>query len=101
MAEPIRVTVRRGETVESTHRVHAVAVRDGEVVSSAGDPELVTFLPPAAKPIQALPLARAREDLDDRDLAIASASHLADDQQLEAGSALLATAAGTPEDREC
>ena len=31
MAEPIRVTVLRGETAESLHRVHAVAVRDGKV----------------------------------------------------------------------
>ena len=75
MAEPIRVTALRGGTVESVHRVHAVAVRDGEIVSSAGDPGLVTFMRSAAKPIQAMPLARAREDLDDRDLAIASASH--------------------------
>src|SRR5262245_36768662 len=100
MAEPIRVTVLRGETVESAHRVHAVAVRDGDVVASAGDPDLVTFMRSAAKPIQALPVARAREDLDDRDLAIASASHLADKQQLEAVRALLAKAPATEEDFE-
>jgi len=101
MAEPIRVTVLRGETVESEHRVHAVAVRDGDIVASAGDPDLVTFMRSAAKPIQALPLARAREDLDDRDLAIASASHLADAQQLEAVQALLAKAPATEDDLEC
>ena len=33
----------------------------------------------SSKPIQALPLARARDDLDERDLAIASASHRATD----------------------
>ena len=66
MAEPVRVTVLRGETVESEHRVHAVAVRDGDIVASAGDPDLVTFMRSAAKPIQALPLARAREDLDEQ-----------------------------------
>ena len=101
MAKPIRVTVLRGETVESAHRVHAVAVRDGQIVASAGDPDLVTFMRSAAKPIQALPLARAREDLDDRDLAIASASHLADDGQLEAVRALLAKAPATKDDLEC
>ena len=42
MAEPIRVTVLRGETAESLHRVHAVAVRDGKVEASAGDPGFVT-----------------------------------------------------------
>jgi L-asparaginase II len=101
MAEPIRVTVLRGDTVESAHRVHAAAVRDGQVVASAGDSDLVTFMRSAAKPIQALPLSRAREDLGDRDLAIASASHLADDAQLEAVRALLAKAPAAEDDLEC
>jgi L-asparaginase II len=81
--------------------VHAVAVRDGQVVASAGDPGLVTFMRSAAKPIQAQPLARAREDLDERDLAIASASHLADKTQLAAVEALLAKAPATEDDLEC
>ena len=101
MAEPIRVTALRGETVESVHRVHAVAVKGGKVVASAGDPGFVTFMRSAAKPIQAQPLARAREDLDDRDLAIASASHLADEAQLAAVKALLAKAPATEDDLEC
>jgi L-asparaginase II len=101
MAEPIRVTVRRGQTVESVHHVHAVAIRDGEVVAEAGDPDLVTFMRSSAKPIQAMPLVRAREDLDERDLAIASASHLADEAQLEAVRALLAKAPATEADLEC
>lgn len=101
MAEPIRVAARRGGTVESVHRVHAVAVRDGEVVGAAGDPAFVTFLRSSAKPIQALPLARERADVDDRDLAIASASHVASDQQLAAVRALLAKAEATEDDLEC
>jgi L-asparaginase II len=101
MAEPIRVTALRGEIVESVHRVHAVAVGDGEVVASAGDPSLVTFMRSAAKPIQAQPLARARGDLDERDLAIASASHLGDDAQLAAVQALLEKARATEDDLEC
>jgi L-asparaginase II len=101
MAEPIRVTVLRGQTVESEHHVHAVAVREGRLEASAGDPELVTFMRSAAKPMQALPLARARADLDDRDLAIASASHLADDHQLVAVTALLAKAPATEDELEC
>ena len=101
MAEPIRVTALRGETVESVHRVHAVAVKGGKVVAAAGDPGFVTFMRSAAKPIQAQPLARAREDLDDRDLAIASASHLADKTQVAAVKALLAKAPATEDDLEC
>ena len=101
MAEPIRVTALRGETVESVHRVHAVAVKGGKVVATAGDSGFVTFMRSAAKPIQAQPLARAREDLDERDLAIASASHLADEAQLAAVKALLAKAPATENDLEC
>ena len=99
--EPLRVLVRRGGVVESVHRVHAVAVRDGEMVEAAGDPGLVTFARSAVKPLQAVPLARARDDLDDRDLAIASASHVAGEAQLEAVRALLAKAPAGEDELEC
>ncbi len=99
--EAIRVAARRGGIVESIHGVHAVAVRDGEVVDAAGDPAFVTFLRSSAKPIQAVPLARDRDDVDDRDLAIASASHVASDEQLAAVRALLAKAEATEDDLEC
>src|SRR3954451_24905954 len=92
MAEPISVAVTRGATVESRHAVHAVAVRDGAVVAERGDGGLVTFMRSSAKPFQALPLARAREDLEEGDIAIPPASHLAGGEQLEAVRALLAKA---------
>jgi L-asparaginase II len=99
---PIVVEVRRGGQVESRHRVHAVLVdADGEIVSAAGDPELVCFLRSSAKPIQALPLVRARDDLDERDLAIASASHLAQPMHLDAVRALLAKAPAAERELEC
>jgi L-asparaginase II len=101
MADPISVLVRRGATVESRHVVHAVAVQEGAVVAERGDGGLVTFMRSAAKPFQALPLARAREDLDQRDLAIASASHLAGGEQLEAVRALLAKAPAGEDELEC
>ncbi len=101
MAEPISVAVRRGGTVESVHRVHGVAVRDSEILHTAGDANLVTFMRSAAKPIQAHPVARERTDLDERDLAIASASHLADEAQLASVRALLDKAPATDEDLEC
>jgi L-asparaginase II len=93
--------VRRGEVVEAVHRVHAVAVRDGAVIAEAGDPQLVAFMRSSSKPLQALPLARARADADARDLAIASASHLAGDAQLEAVRALLAKAPAEVAELEC
>jgi L-asparaginase II len=101
MEPPISVLVRRGDTVESVHRVHAAAVRDGELIAAAGDPELVTFLRSSAKPLQALPLARAYPDLPTVELAIACASHLADADQLAAAQALLARAHAREDDLEC
>ena len=99
--EPIVVEVRRNGIVEARHRVHAVAVRGGAIVAAAGDPALTCFMRSSSKPIQALPLARARDDLEDADLAIASASHHATDDQIAAVRALLARAPATEEDLEC
>ena len=82
--DAIVVEARRGGTVEARHRVHAVAVRGGEVVAAAGDPGVTCFMRSSSKPIQALPLVRARGDLDDRDIAIASRVHLAGDEQIAA-----------------
>jgi L-asparaginase II len=93
--------VRRGGVTEAIHRVHAVAVQDGAVVAEAGDAALVAFMRSSSKPLQAIPLARARADLDERDLAIASASHLADDAQLAAVRALLAKAPASEDELEC
>ena len=67
----IVVEVTRGDVVEARHVVHAVAVRDGRVELAAGDPGLVTYLRSSAKPIQALPVVRARPDLDDEQVALA------------------------------
>ncbi len=93
--------MRRGGLTEAVHRVHAVAVRDGTVIARAGDAELVAFMRSSSKPLQAIPVARVRADLDERDLAIASASHLADEAQLEAVRALLAKAPASEDELEC
>jgi L-asparaginase II len=98
--DAIVVEVRRNGIVEAVHRVLAVAVRDGAVVAEAGDGTHACFLRSSSKPIQALPLARARDDLDERDLAIASASHRAADDQIAAVRALLAKAPATEDDLE-
>jgi L-asparaginase II len=81
--------------------VHAVAVADGRVVAKAGDPELVTYFRSAAKPIQALPLVRARVDLDESEIAIACASHLARSDQLDAVRSLLVKAPASVDELEC
>ncbi|HYI75308.1 MAG TPA: asparaginase [Gaiellaceae bacterium] len=95
------VVVMRGDVPEAVHRVDAVAVADGEIVASYGDPELVTLFRSSAKPIQALPLVRARPDLDDDEIAIACASHLHRPDQLEPVERLLTKAGASEDDLEC
>jgi L-asparaginase II len=101
MAEPLRVAVRRGEILESVHEVHAVAVRNGSVVAEAGDTALSASLRSSAKPLQALPLARAYENLSESELAIAAASHFGTAEHVEAVRALLAATGGTEDELDC
>jgi L-asparaginase II len=101
MAEALSVAVRRGDFVESVHRVHAVAVQDGAVVAEAGDPAFTASLRSSAKPIQALLLARARHDLETENLAIASASHFGTPLHVEAVRELLRKTGGSEEELDC
>ena len=101
MAEPLRVAVRRGTFVESVHEVHGVAVRDGETLVSFGDPSLTASLRSSAKPLQALPLARAYPELGAEELAIASASHFGTPLHVEAVRKLLAATGGSEEELDC
>jgi L-asparaginase II len=100
VAGPIKVEVRRDGVVEAVHHVHAVAVRGGEIVEAAGDPALTCFMRSSSKPLQALPLVRARDDLPDDELAIACASHRDTPEQVAAVRALLARAGATEDDLE-
>jgi L-asparaginase II len=95
------VVVKRGDTVEARHLVHAVAVSDGRIVEAAGDPRYLTYFRSSAKPFQALPLIRARPDLDDAEVAIACASHLHRPDQLLPVRSLLAKASADEDDLEC
>lgn len=87
--------------MEARHRVHAVAVSGGAIVASAGDPLLVAYFRSSAKPIQALPVVRARPDLVEVEIAIACASHLARPEQLAPVRSLLAKAPATEDELEC
>jgi L-asparaginase II len=98
--DALRVTVTRGDVVEAVHRVHAVAVRGGDVVAAAGDPGLVSFLRSSWKPIQAVALAESYDDLTDEELAIACASHQAEPAQLDAVRRLLARAGASVDELE-
>ena len=87
--------MRRGDVVEAVHRVH-VATSDRVLRGE----NLVPFLRSAAKPIQAVPLAEAYDDLDDDELAIACASHQGEPGQLAAVRKLLERAGATVDDLE-
>jgi L-asparaginase II len=100
VSEPIVVEVRRNGAVEAVHRVHAVAIRGAGIVLAAGDPGLTCFMRSSSKPLQALPLVRARDDLPDDELAIACASHRDTPEQIAAVRALLARAEATEDDLE-
>ncbi len=101
MAEPLRVAVRRGEILECVHEVHAVAVQDGSVVAEAGDAALTASLRSSAKPLQALPLARAYEELSEDEFAIAAASHFGTPRHIEAVRALLVATGGSEDELDC
>lgn len=87
--------MRRGRVVEAVHLVH-VASTDGVL---HGD-DVVSYLRSAAKPIQAIPLYEAYDDLEDDELAIACASHQAEPAQLAAVRKLLARAGASVDDLE-
>ncbi|HVL49585.1 MAG TPA: asparaginase [Candidatus Thermoplasmatota archaeon] len=97
------VEVRRGDAIESLHRVHlAVADATGRVVAGAGDAGFVTFARSVLKPLQALPLLRApgfgKLGLEPREIAVAMASHSGEAGHVEAVRALLAKG-GVEEER--
>lgn len=91
-----RVEVRRGETVESLHRVSvAVVAADGRLRAHAGDPDLVVFARSAVKPVQAIALvedqAADRFGWSDRELALACASHSGEPRHVEVVASMLAS----------
>ena len=80
MESEILANVIRGETVESIHRGHAIAIDGkGTTVLSLGSPDTVTFFRSACKPLQALPFitSGACDTLgySEEEIALACASH--------------------------
>lgn len=100
------VEVRRGNVVESVHRVHlAVVDGAGNLVASAGDPDLVTFLRSAAKPFQAVPLitsgAADKYGLTEPELALVCASHAGEPVHVEALTGIFTKAGLSPDLLRC
>jgi L-asparaginase II len=94
--------VRRGELVESIHRGRfTVYDPRGDVLEAFGDPEAYVYLRSSAKPLQALPLVLSGTadafGLMDEELAVACASHNAEEPHLAAVRSILKKA-GLSED---
>ena len=80
MRPVILANVIRGETVESVHRGHLIAIGgNGETVLSLGSPETVTFLRSACKALQALPFITSGAcdalGYSEEEIALACSSH--------------------------
>ena len=95
--------VRRGALVESIHRGRlAVCDPRGNVPEAVGDPKAYVYARSAAKPFQALPLvlsgAADAFGLTDRELAVACASHNAEEPHLAAVRSVLEKAGLTEDD---
>jgi L-asparaginase II len=97
------VAVGRGALVESVHRGRlAVCDPEGNVLEAAGDPEGYLYARSSAKPLQALPLvlsgAAGAFGLTDEELAVACASHNAEEPHLAAVRSILEKAGLTEDD---
>lgn len=105
LPEPL-VQVTRGAITESRHRGHIVAVEpDGRVVASLGVPETITFLRSSAKPHQAIPLlesgAAERFGFNDREIALACASHSGEAIHTEIAASMLRKIGLGPDALKC
>jgi L-asparaginase II len=93
MAEAV-IEVRRGDTVESQHRVH-IAVVDGRgrLRAHAGDVGYVAFARSAIKPLQAVPLIEDgvadRFGFTEAELALCCASHSGEPRHIATVDAML------------
>jgi L-asparaginase II len=95
--------VTRGALVESVHRGRLVVCDpDGNVLEAVGDPEAYVYARSSTKPFQALPLvlsgAADAFGLTDRELAVACASHNAEEPHLAAVRSILQKAGLTEDD---
>jgi L-asparaginase II len=100
------VEVTRGGITESRHRGHIVAVEpDGTIAAFLGAPETVTYLRSSAKPHQAMPLlasgAADRYGFNEREIALACASHSGEPIHTEVAAAMLNKIGLGPEALKC
>ncbi|WP_115071802.1 asparaginase [Synechococcus sp. UW179B] len=100
------VVLKRGSSVESIHRVHAVVCdAKGRILMKAGRADHETFVRSALKPFQALPAlssgASGTYDFGDRGLAISCASHAGTSEHAREAFRLLWNAQLEPDALHC
>ncbi len=90
----VLMQARRNELIETIHRGNAAVVdSSGRIHHYVGDPHGVTYMRSAAKPLQALAVVETETadafGLDERELAVACASHAGQPEHLEAVRSIL------------
>ncbi len=106
MTDPILAEVIRGGVVESVHRgAWAVIGPGGELLASSGDIDTPIFPRSAIKAFQALPALEAgiaeAYGMDDREIALAVASHNGEEAHVETARSALAKAHMSEAAYEC
>lgn len=94
MKSEILANVIRGETIESVHRGHVVAIEgNGKVALSLGSPAMVTFFRSACKALQALPFITSGAcdafGYSEEEIALACASHSGEARHVRVGQLML------------
>jgi L-asparaginase II len=106
MESPIIAKVIRGETVESIHRGHLIAIDgDGNVRLEIGDPQTITYFRSASKPFQAIPCmtsgAAEAFGFTEDEIALACASHSGEPRHVEVCARMLVKAGLSETDLQC
>jgi L-asparaginase II len=106
MANPVVVETTRGDRIESIHRGAGVVVdAHGVVVMAFGDAERAVFPRSAVKALQAMPLIESGAadclGLNDKEIALACASHSGSDDHVATARAMLAKAGRDEGTLEC
>src|SRR5262245_27701811 len=94
MNPAILANVIRGETIESVHRGHVIAIEgNGTTALSLGSPETVTYFRSASKALQALPFITSGAcdafGFSDEEIALACASHSGEARHVRVGQLML------------
>ena len=103
---PVLVEIFRGDKVESRHRGAVVAVNAaGEVIFQLGDTDAFVFPRSSLKPVQAIPLietgAAKHFSLTQQELALACASHNAEENHQQVLAQWMQRIGLTPDQLEC